>query len=531
MRRAIERASVVLLPAVGLWLTFGPVLRSSFTTVPTSPGDIRLIGYLLEHGYRWLTGDPAHAAFWNAPFFYPLRNTVAYTETFLGAAPLYWLPRLLGAPAHVALDVWLMLQFAADYAVFAWFVRRRIGATLLASATGAYLFAFAGMRLYQLGHAQLVGHFFTILAIDGLWQVVTVRGPARVRGLALFVSMAVLQVYAGFYLGWFLALALVLALVAALLRPTGRRSLAEAAADLRTPGAAAIVALGIAAIAPLGLHYLQASHTLGMRPYAEVQAMIPGWRSWLDMGPTHWLYGGLHRTLRLEGIELEVEHRIGLGFLTIGLAAVGLWQSRRARWALWLYLPAAALLVLALKVHGLSAWALVFQAVPAGGAIRAVTRISLLLLVPASVALAVGLDTLGRRRILVAVVLAAAVVAEQRVPVPAYDVAPLLAREAALAAEVGQSCRAFVYTPTAPCGDAPWAVRHGAAVDAHLDAMAVSTITGIPTLNGYSGSLPPGYPFWALTACSPDDAITIPRLIRTWCASHGCRASSVCWIH
>jgi len=496
---------------------------------------MRLIEYLLEHGYRWVSGDPAHAHFWNAPFFYPLTNTTALSETFLGAAPFYWVPRWLGAGPDTALTLWLMLQMAADFAAFLLFARRSLRLSWMAALAGAYLFAFASIRLNQLGHAQLLGQFFTILALHGLWKIFAGRDPSVAPGLALFTSMTVLQFYAGFYLGWFFALALVLACLVTVATPPGRVALMDLIRRGRTPSAVAILGAGAVLLLPLGWHYLGAAGVVGMRDFAEIGTMLPHWRSWLDIGPNNWVYGRWHQTLIPAGaLDVEWEHRIGLGLIAMTTALIGIWNVRREAWAVVLFATAALLVVISLKVRGVTLWTGVYYAFPAAGSIRAVTRIAVFLLVPASIAAALGIQTLVTHgRVVLAVLLITGIVAEQRMDTPAYEIAPLAAREEALAARIGSACVAFVYTPSpAPCRtDDAWSTKHLRAVTAHLDAMATSNRLGIPTLNGYTGSLPPRYPFWGLDYCGPGDDVTIPRLIRTWCADHGCNPRSVCWIH
>jgi hypothetical protein len=532
-----QRLLSIALLILGLGLVFQPEIASRFALVPTGPSDIRLIGYLLEHGYRWISGDALHAHVWNAPFLYPLPNVTAFTETFLGAAPLYWWPRAIGLAPAVALDLWMMQAMALDFIAFVCFARWNLRASWLAASAGAYLFAFAAIRVNQLGHGQLLPHFFVLMALHGIW---TVFSPDRsaVRGVAWLTAGTVLQFYAGFYLAWFWILGLSIALVIALAMPSARHALQHAVPRLRTRATLAVIVAGVLALAPLAWHSVLAARELGLRPYTEVAAMIPRWRSWLDVGPVSWLYGGIYRWLHLAALPAEWEHRIGPGLATAGFVAYGFWKARRQTPLRLIAWSALATMIVAFAIRDVSLWRVVYAVFPAGGAIRAVTRVAVHLLVPASIGVVIAAETIlaSRRRWIVAALLVV-IVAEQYVPNSAYAWAPIVEREAALAIEVQQAaasgqCRAFVYTPApSPCvADEAWGTKHARAMTAHLDAMWASTLSGIPTVNGYTATLPRGYGFWATDYCRPDDEATIRAAIASWCADRGCDAATVCWV-
>src|SRR5687768_1748130 len=87
-------------------LAMHPTVLSGLRLIQTDLGDTRLNMYLLEHSYRWVRGEPSHGDFWSPPFFYPAHNTAAYTDLLLGAAPLFWAWRVLGAVPDTAFQLW-----------------------------------------------------------------------------------------------------------------------------------------------------------------------------------------------------------------------------------------------------------------------------------------------------------------------------------------------------------------------------------------------------------------------------------------
>src|SRR6266498_5038863 len=55
--------------------------------LPGDPADNRLNNYILEHGYRCLTGQ--NGSFWDAPIFYPMRRSTVTSDAHLGMLPAY----------------------------------------------------------------------------------------------------------------------------------------------------------------------------------------------------------------------------------------------------------------------------------------------------------------------------------------------------------------------------------------------------------------------------------------------------------
>jgi len=82
--------------AAGLYLVPINIYKTNFSKVPGDFGDARFNNYILEHGYKYLTGKTA--TYWNAPFMYPYPNTIALSDNLLGTVPLYSGFRILGSP-------------------------------------------------------------------------------------------------------------------------------------------------------------------------------------------------------------------------------------------------------------------------------------------------------------------------------------------------------------------------------------------------------------------------------------------------
>src|SRR5262249_28322940 len=62
-------------------------LGSRFEFLPGDIADNRINNYVLEHGYRYLTGRDD--SFWDAPMFYPVPQATAFSDAHIGMLPFY----------------------------------------------------------------------------------------------------------------------------------------------------------------------------------------------------------------------------------------------------------------------------------------------------------------------------------------------------------------------------------------------------------------------------------------------------------
>jgi hypothetical protein len=316
--------------AAGLVLAHHPMIGSGLRRVQAEPVDPRLINYVLEHTYRWLTGDPLHHRLWDPPVYYPTPNVLAFSDTLLSAAPIYWAWRGLGPAPDTAYQLWVLTASALNALGGYLLLRRGVGTGAAGAAAGAFLFAFGAPRVSQVVHPQLYLHFYTSLILYFLCLAFRRRDdPPWRRGLywcGASLGLAA-QTYAAFYLAWFLLLGLAAAAAWAVALGAFRKPLVKVA---RQDWWLALVAGAVGALAvwPLARHARAAAGELGFRTLYEARLSVPDWRSWVYLGPHSWAYGRMPRLILFHGIPLEPEHRLGIGLLTTLAAAAGLYLGR-----------------------------------------------------------------------------------------------------------------------------------------------------------------------------------------------------------
>lgn len=216
--------------------------------------------------------------------------------------------------------------------------------------------------------------------------------------------------------------------------------------------------------------------------------------------------------------------------MTLGIAALAVaWlASRRGQAASTLsarslaVLSACATVVLILYPGELILWSLVYEYVPGGSAIRAVARIGLLVLLPMALGLAVLFDRLAGTRPRFAVALALICLIEQGRTTATVDKTAWRAGVADLAARIDPRFDAFYFSPP----DGSWPIHKY-----QLDAMWAGTIRGRPTINGYSGWMPPGWaPLETPFAFHPLDQRRIANALDAWCRIQGIERDRIQWI-
>lgn len=496
-------------------VVFGYLMPATayFTAVPGDLGDPRYNSVVLEHLYRVVTGG-YKAGLWNPDFFYPFEGMLAFSDNHLGSGATYVLARLLGLSREHAFDVWFSAGTLLNFAS-ALYVLKRLGLSTAAAALGAFFYAFAVPVPAYDSRAQLVHRFAAPLAVLALWQMFERR---RLVDLARLAFFTVWQFYCSIYLGIFLVY-LLAALTAALLAvhrpfawPQWRENLAAEPAS-RKLGAAGALLLSAVALAYLLGHYFVVSqaHRLleRLRPIEAISPAMPRLESYLIADHSA-LLGWLSRSI---SVPDRAEHQLFIGFGAILLILTATVVAMRGRAAVPT-LTRAMLIALALLVGGtlwvenMSLYQLVSW-LPGIRAIRDVTRVIFVMLVPMSVLVALGADAAQRRfgrnpwsaLAVLAGLTALMIVEPLSVDKNSTPIAKWRERLDAVK----------VLLPPVMRGNAILMVRGNSddleqRIFVELDAMLLGQDLGHPVLNGYSAFVAPGY--WIRPCASARDRLT-----------------------
>ncbi|MBE1159180.1 hypothetical protein [Dyella acidiphila] len=479
----------VLLAAVGI---FGYLLNTThwFTMVPGDLGDPRFNSIILEHFYQWLQGKSA--SLWSPEFFYPYADALAFSDNHFGTAWIYSLGRFAGLSRETGFDAWFCTGFLLTY-VCSVYAGRKFGFGWPAAAAAAFIFTFSPAMLAQESHAQLIYRYAIPLAVLELWRIVEQRQRERLPWLGIWMAV---QFFCSIYLGFFLTMLVGAITVAsiAMSMPLRRPFWAEPAESKRPQqiGAKLVSALlWLGLLLMLGQYHAVAKKYGFRHDPGEIRNMLPHIGSYFIADGTK-IDAWMGRWVT--NIPMRHEHQMFFGLIACILALIGVLLGRRTKqWSRPVSILGIALLLLialTLSVHGISLYRVVMR-IPGFNSIRAVTRISLVMLLPVAWLAATGIETLAGRFprlrlhafLAIAVLLAIELVSYTTMHVPNAEWRDRLSAlySGAKPAPTTQPPIIFALETSH---------ESYRLINRELDGMMLAQDLGAPSANGYSGNLP-----------------------------------------
>jgi hypothetical protein len=528
MSTARANALALVAGIAGTILWHWPLIASGLDQIPGDVGDARATIYLTEHWYQVFRGN---AEALSPAMFHPVKGTMGYAETmFIHALP-YTALRVAGMDMFGAIAVPVMLFTFLNYATCYVLLRRVLGIGAAGSVVGALFFAFNSPRFNHSGHYGYQASFFVPVAAAFVAAFVQRRAKISQRSaFALLAGAAVslaLQFVISPYQGWFVVFWACLFLVFLLALRSTRHVIVEIVRRFPLAIAGSAIVL-VAGLYPLWLIYAPVQQSVSIRSYFDAYQLTPDVWSLLQMGDWNYVWGRFSVSALRIHPQYSRELYIGIGLVPSAvLLALIIWAARTVvqgdgpdapRLVLAAsMLASATIYLLAMRYwNGWSPWHLVYRFVPGASGLRAIARHVMILALPIAVGFAVLIDRAMRRislepaasarRMLTAALFAIAGfgILEQFGRATSFSGKAQMARLKSLAASLPADCSVF-YAAAAP-GRAP--VKH----EDQIDAMLISVMTGVPTVNGYSGHVPRG---WALREVeAPDYEQRVARWIR-----------------
>jgi len=519
---AAERLVVAGLFAAGFAWMFRRWLFTGFDGIFGDDADGEVMLALLEHWHRVLSGASRVA---DPTFFYPVRGTLALSDTHFLYGAAYGALRRLGADPFTAFMVPTAALSAIGFFGFLRLARGQIGISLPWAAIGAYLFAFACMNAVNFIHAH--GYCAMLLPLVCDLALSAWSAGTRRRRIALAAAAGLLHaliLFSAYLTGWFFTAFL---LLLAVLHPfiNGRaRSLAlvRDALTVRRHVVLAYLAAFSLGLVPFIWLYLPVVLSGRKRTLAEVIANAPEVRDIVNVTSGNLLWGALLQRLGVTGRPDRPAWEVELGFTpavlaTLVVAVVVLAArlrstSERDRVVLMLGVAVIVSLLVQLDYLGARPWQLIMTFVPGAGAVRYSFRSQIVANLFAAIVVARALEALAatpfdQRR--GAALGCACLLAVEQINV---DFPPTISRRertAWLAAlpPAPSGCDAFYLVPGATPVDKP-GYAHQA------DAILFSQVRGMPTVNGYSSWFPDG---WDLEVpAGPGYAAALRAWARAW---------------
>ncbi|MBP7509492.1 MAG: hypothetical protein KA807_16895 [Prolixibacteraceae bacterium] len=253
----------------GIWYFCIRLLGYNLEYIPGDLGDSRFINYLLEHGFKWISGDIK--SFWDAGFMYPFKNTIALSDSMLGTLPFYSVWRLIGFSAETSYQLWWIiictLNFWISYIVFnKWFKRYDI-ATIL-----SWIFAFTIFNIGQLNYMQMIVRFMVPVVFYAAYRMM--EKPSG-KYLFIYASGIVYQFYCAMYTGFYLLYFSLLFIGLYLIITKKWNLIFDYFKKDRIFKTLLLLVLPFAALLWLFIPYLKMAGIVGMLYYVDVRHFLP----------------------------------------------------------------------------------------------------------------------------------------------------------------------------------------------------------------------------------------------------------------
>lgn len=512
LRQFYEMLVFTSLLCIGMYYVLFSVMGTGLESIPGYQ-DSLLNNYFLEHGFKWLSGQ--QASFWNAPFFYPTPNVMAFSDNMLGNLPIYSIFRFLGFDRETSFQWWLVTIFILNYLACA-LVLKKFSINSVGAAAGAFVFTFSLPVIAHMDHVQVLPRFMIPPAFYFVWQYLKKPRLSSLAGLCLCI---VWQMYCTIYMGFFLVLGLA-AFVMSYLIFTPKPPILEIVWGSRSKFfcRAPIIIAAVLCLFPLAIPYHKAAMNLGYWPWGQISSMLPVLRSYVFPARGSLLWNWLTPVGKNLWFGQSPIFAGALPWAAVVIALVSILQRKRETVPEIGRIAAFSILLVILltsNVHGFSFYRLL-TVLPGARAIRGISRIILMLcflFAAATGAVFTKLESrenkgnhAGLRFIAVVVLLCLLVLDQHANPhtVLAYSKSEVqrAAQDIADAAlRINPRARILAYMPpesydqTGPGGPAIL----------HLVAMMAAQSIDIATVNGYSATVPYNYFFslnynqdWAL---------------------------------
>jgi hypothetical protein len=492
---------------------------SGFDLIPGRMGDTRLIMFLFDHWLKVFSG----VADWASPMMmYPIKGTLGYSDMVFGHGVLHAGLRLLGLDFFDATVALIVLLSALAYVAAGFFLRQVFQTSLLATSVGASFFAFSSIKAMNMGPYQLhvYGLIPVVLLCFGL-LLKPAEGIAETSRLKVFtitaaglLSLAVLF-NSGWYLAWFSGFFILLTLLVLLMHGRGQAWLL---AICRQHWFALLAAIGLFILSMLPFLQL----------YLPARALdqghlptVPSWPYLINMGSANFLWGWLQPLLP----AVPEESRMGVGYVMLLLWALAFpWSvitllrgSRAVRSELWILavmvLATSCFTLLAIRwPGGFSLWDWVVHIVPGADAVRGLQRYMMMLTAPLAAMLAMTIDACLKRGWAAAgkirwawtvpvLALGLMVMSEQISGSFGVSAAGQRAYFQSLEKQLTADCTLFSVRGPGPATLEP-SINEIPNINRkyQADAIILAGLSGIPTINGFSGLYPINYGLYKLYA-------------------------------
>ena len=366
----VSRLLPLVMLIAGVWLFPLDILQRDLSVMPGDKGDSRFNNYILEHGYNFMTGKVSN--YWDAPFMYPEKKAIAYSDNLLGTVPLYAAFRIFKCDRETSFQLWFLSLFVLNFICAYWALKKWSSSTLL-SSVGAYIFAFSIFILTHMNHAQVFPRFMIPLIIYWFWNWIKNK---NLKSFYLLTAAIVYQFYCGIYLGFFIVYILLFVFVAYLIVYRDKQLFNWIKEGKTLFKHLLTIVIGLLLLIPMFIPYMEISSRFGYRDFEEVLSYIPTCRAYFSAIPESAIWRFLSWHIREQGgnwWELFLFPGL-IAYLGILLFPFAYKKSTDKKELLFILISLLLLVVFTLNINGFTLYKFFFN-LPGFGSMRSVNRI------------------------------------------------------------------------------------------------------------------------------------------------------------
>ena len=482
------------IPLLAIGMTLWPTLSSGLSKLQTDPGDTLLNLYFLEHAYNHFKegGIFNPGKYWSPDFFWPIKDTLAWSDHLLGPSIIYSFFRSF-LDQYQSYIGWLTATLWLNYASIRFATKRICPETLpIWVSIAAIVTSFSPTITQQLGHPQLLS-LFLVGPILWLCHRLICQPPTSFDLGDWFVlgTWLLANGFFNIYIFVFTCYGTLICIAIHLIKRAVLKQWDLKIGDQLLPKISlftACLSLNLTIYIP----YLQTLRTFGKRPIEEILINLPKPASWL-YSSNQWLMPGplnpetIHPG-SITGIEQELFPGWGLCFLIAAAILTALTRRKKPNQStLTLWILAVAVMVIGcLSVHNLSLWPLISKCLIGASSLRASSRVGMIIVLFSAPIICIAArnwrlshprnwDFIASGTALMGVFATLWAIGQ-----PAFSLETWKLEMRSIASKLENSdCNVFWYEWS---DQEPWR--------AQVIAMFAQQATGIPTANGYSGHFP-----------------------------------------
>jgi len=349
--------------------------------MPGNGFDIKSFTYILEHSWQWVLKIPTHEKLWDIPFYYPYKNTLAFSDALIGIMPLYWLIRIFTKNPFDAIQILMPLMCILNYFCFYYLLKKQLKYSDLSSSIGAFIFAFGIMRYYRMVHLNYYSQYLTILSLIFLTKINVLNSRFKNNiYFLLTVSFLALQIYSCYTLGYCFCLMLGITVFLSLFFRDTRNDIFKIFKDFNLYILIYFI-IFIIFLIPFLYHYLSLGQ---VREMNEVLVYLQNQFCWVRN--ISFLDNLFFKNIPYIDFYARDEFSASLGIFTTIIAFLGLFKFKKHKKIMFLDL--ILIFLFSCVVYKIFLWNVIYHLIPGAQGIRAIIRISFIALIIFCIAIA-----------------------------------------------------------------------------------------------------------------------------------------------